>query len=89
MQQQMAATVEEQMMVKAIREECPWETLPKRIQAAVVTKEECTAGTTQRDQSILNVRWVPLRSHSYQEMSFFGYLPDVLLLCEINEMAGS
>ncbi|KAK1698992.1 hypothetical protein QYE76_015689 [Lolium multiflorum] len=40
MQQQMAATVEEQMMVKAIREECPWETLPKRIQAAVVTKEE-------------------------------------------------
>jgi hypothetical protein len=36
----MAATVEEQMMVKAIREECPWETLPKRIQAAVVTKEE-------------------------------------------------
>uniref|UniRef100_A0ACD5T7I5 Uncharacterized protein n=1 Tax=Avena sativa TaxID=4498 RepID=A0ACD5T7I5_AVESA len=40
MQQQMAATVEEQMMVKAIREECPWETLPKRIQAAVVSKEE-------------------------------------------------
>ncbi|KAM0865522.1 hypothetical protein ACQ4PT_043222 [Festuca glaucescens] len=40
MQQQLAATVEEQMMVKAIREECPWETLPKRIQAAVVTKEE-------------------------------------------------
>ncbi|KAM0863098.1 hypothetical protein ACQ4PT_044815 [Festuca glaucescens] len=40
MQQQMAATVEEQMMVKAIREECPWETLPKRIQATVVTKEE-------------------------------------------------
>ncbi|KQJ98688.1 protein FAM91A1 isoform X2 [Brachypodium distachyon] len=40
MQQQMAATVEEQMMVKAIRDECPWETLSKRIQAAVVSKEE-------------------------------------------------
>jgi hypothetical protein len=40
MQQQMAATVEEQMMVKAIREESPWEALPKRIQAAVVSKEE-------------------------------------------------
>ncbi|VAH06514.1 unnamed protein product [Triticum turgidum subsp. durum] len=36
----MAATVEEQMMVKAIRDECPWETLPKRIQAAVVSKDE-------------------------------------------------
>lgn len=40
MQQQMAATVEEQMMVKAIREESPWEVLPKRIQAALVSKEE-------------------------------------------------
>lgn len=40
MQQQMAATVEEQMMVKAIREESPWEALPKRIQAALVSKEE-------------------------------------------------
>nr|CAB3461753.1 unnamed protein product [Digitaria exilis] len=36
----MAATVEEQMMVKAIREESPWEALPKRIQAALVSKEE-------------------------------------------------
>jgi hypothetical protein len=40
MQRQMAATVEEQMMVKAIREESPWEALPKRIQAVLVTKEE-------------------------------------------------
>ncbi|AQK86166.1 FAM91A1-like protein [Zea mays] len=40
MQQQMAATVEEQMMVKAIREESSWEVLPKRIQAALVSKEE-------------------------------------------------
>ncbi|KAK3135825.1 hypothetical protein QOZ80_5BG0423850 [Eleusine coracana subsp. coracana] len=40
MQRQMAATVEEQMMVKAIREESAWEALPKRIQAAVVTKED-------------------------------------------------
>ncbi|XP_052154486.1 uncharacterized protein LOC127772588 isoform X1 [Oryza glaberrima] len=40
MQQQMAATVEEQMMVKAIREELPWESLPKRIQAALVSKDD-------------------------------------------------
>ncbi|KAJ1286894.1 hypothetical protein BS78_03G387300 [Paspalum vaginatum] len=40
MQQQMAATVEEQMMVKAIREESPWEALPKRIQATLISKEE-------------------------------------------------
>ncbi|KAL6880139.1 hypothetical protein ACP4OV_011704 [Aristida adscensionis] len=40
MQRQMAATVEEQMMVKAIRDECGWEALPKRIQAALVSKEE-------------------------------------------------
>ncbi|XP_006655225.2 protein FAM91A1-like [Oryza brachyantha] len=40
MQQQMAATVEEQMMVKAIREELPWENLPKRIQAALVSKDD-------------------------------------------------
>jgi hypothetical protein len=40
MQRQMAATVEEQMMVKAIREESSWEALPKRIQVAAVTKED-------------------------------------------------
>ncbi|CAN6342362.1 unnamed protein product [Urochloa humidicola] len=40
MQRQMAATVEEQMMVKAIREESPWEALPKRIQATLISKEE-------------------------------------------------
>jgi hypothetical protein len=40
MQRQMAATVEEQMMVKAIREESPWEALPKRIQAVLISKEE-------------------------------------------------
>uniref|UniRef100_A0A0E0FKP8 FAM91 N-terminal domain-containing protein n=1 Tax=Oryza nivara TaxID=4536 RepID=A0A0E0FKP8_ORYNI len=36
----MAATVEEQMVVKAIREECPWESLPKRLQCTLHTKEE-------------------------------------------------
>uniref|UniRef100_A0A0D3EMJ4 FAM91 C-terminal domain-containing protein n=1 Tax=Oryza barthii TaxID=65489 RepID=A0A0D3EMJ4_9ORYZ len=36
----MAATVEEQMVVKAIREECPWESLPKRLQSTLHTKEE-------------------------------------------------
>ena len=35
-----SATVEEQMVVKAIREECPWESLPKRLQATLQTKEE-------------------------------------------------
>ncbi|XP_006644111.1 protein FAM91A1 [Oryza brachyantha] len=36
----MAATVEEQMVVKAIREECPWESLPKRLQSSLHTKED-------------------------------------------------
>ncbi|KAL5220798.1 hypothetical protein ABZP36_025511 [Zizania latifolia] len=36
----MSATVEEQMVVKAIREECPWESLPKRLQSTLHTKEE-------------------------------------------------
>uniref|UniRef100_A0A0D9V040 FAM91 N-terminal domain-containing protein n=1 Tax=Leersia perrieri TaxID=77586 RepID=A0A0D9V040_9ORYZ len=36
----MAATVEEQMVVKAIREECTWESLPKRLQSTLHTKEE-------------------------------------------------
>ncbi|XP_062232559.1 uncharacterized protein LOC133929808 [Phragmites australis] len=40
MQQQMAATVEEQMMVKAIREESAWEALPKRVQAAIISKDD-------------------------------------------------
>jgi len=35
-----SAAVEEQMVVKAIREECPWESLPKRLQATLQTKEE-------------------------------------------------
>ncbi|RLN21741.1 protein FAM91A1-like [Panicum miliaceum] len=35
-----SATVEEQMVVKAIREECPWESLPKRLQSTLQTKEE-------------------------------------------------
>jgi hypothetical protein len=36
----MSATVEEQMVVKAIREECPWESLPKRLQSTLQTKDE-------------------------------------------------
>ncbi|KAK3160685.1 hypothetical protein QOZ80_1BG0062980 [Eleusine coracana subsp. coracana] len=36
----MSATVEEQMVVKAIREECTWESLPKRLQSTLQTKEE-------------------------------------------------
>ncbi|KAE9593920.1 putative FAM91 domain-containing protein [Lupinus albus] len=33
-------TVEEQLLQKAIKEECPWENLPKRIQASLSSKEE-------------------------------------------------
>ncbi|EMS60888.1 hypothetical protein TRIUR3_07954 [Triticum urartu] len=36
----MSAAVEEQMVVKAIREECPWESLPKRLQSTLHTKDE-------------------------------------------------
>jgi hypothetical protein len=36
----MSAAVEEQMVVKAIREECPWESLPKRLQSTLQTKDE-------------------------------------------------
>ncbi|XP_021743592.1 protein FAM91A1-like isoform X1 [Chenopodium quinoa] len=34
------ATVEEQLILKAIREECPWENLPKRLQSTLSSKEE-------------------------------------------------
>ncbi|CAI9753531.1 unnamed protein product [Fraxinus pennsylvanica] len=34
------ATVEEQLILKAIREECPWESLPKRLQTTLSSKEE-------------------------------------------------
>ncbi|KAF5740192.1 hypothetical protein HS088_TW11G00258 [Tripterygium wilfordii] len=33
-------TVEEQLVLKAIKEECPWESLPKRLQATLGSKEE-------------------------------------------------
>ncbi|KAG7943462.1 hypothetical protein I3843_15G040700 [Carya illinoinensis] len=34
------ATIEEQLILKAIKEECPWESLPKRLQATLSSKEE-------------------------------------------------
>ncbi|KAL5558920.1 hypothetical protein UlMin_035131 [Ulmus minor] len=34
------ATIEEQLLLKAIREECPWDSLPKRLQATLSSKEE-------------------------------------------------
>lgn len=34
------ATVEEQLILKAIREECPWENLPKRLQSTLSSKDE-------------------------------------------------
>uniref|UniRef100_A0ACD5VPY6 Uncharacterized protein n=1 Tax=Avena sativa TaxID=4498 RepID=A0ACD5VPY6_AVESA len=36
----MSAALEEHMVVKAIREECPWESLPKRLQSTLHTKDE-------------------------------------------------
>lgn len=36
----MAGSVEEQLIVKSIREECPWDNLPKRLQVTLSTKEE-------------------------------------------------
>ncbi|EXB86660.1 hypothetical protein L484_013190 [Morus notabilis] len=38
--QRVPATVEEQLILKAINEECPWESLPKRLQATLSSKEE-------------------------------------------------
>ncbi|KAK6938123.1 FAM91, N-terminal domain [Dillenia turbinata] len=38
--QRAPATIEEQLILKAIREECPWESLPKRLQAALTSREE-------------------------------------------------
>ncbi|KAH9625933.1 hypothetical protein KSS87_022021 [Heliosperma pusillum] len=35
-----AATIEEQLILKAIREECLWENLPKRLQSNLSSKEE-------------------------------------------------
>ncbi|PWA79077.1 hypothetical protein CTI12_AA058520 [Artemisia annua] len=34
------STIEEQLILRAIKEECCWESLPKRLQASLVTKEE-------------------------------------------------
>ncbi|KAK9271195.1 hypothetical protein L1049_026785 [Liquidambar formosana] len=38
--QHIPATIEEQLLLKAIKEECPWESLPKRLQATLSSKEE-------------------------------------------------
>ncbi|XP_059633312.1 uncharacterized protein LOC132276074 [Cornus florida] len=38
--QRTPSTVEEQLIVKAIKEECSWESLPKRLQATLNSKEE-------------------------------------------------
>ncbi|XAR62130.1 hypothetical protein NMG60_11016761 [Bertholletia excelsa] len=38
--QRPSATVEDQLMLKAIREECPWDSLPKRLQSTLGSKEE-------------------------------------------------
>lgn len=34
------ATVEEQLILKAIKEECSWENLPKRLQSTLNSKED-------------------------------------------------
>ncbi|EEF48559.1 conserved hypothetical protein [Ricinus communis] len=38
--QRVPVTIEEQLILKAIKEECPWENLPKRLQATLTSKEE-------------------------------------------------
>ncbi|XP_074568407.1 uncharacterized protein LOC141824959 isoform X2 [Curcuma longa] len=38
--QHIPATIEEQLLLKAIRDESPWENLPKRLQAVLTSKEE-------------------------------------------------
>lgn len=38
--QRVPATIEEQLILKSIREECPWENLPKRLQATLSNKDE-------------------------------------------------
>ncbi|KAM1391981.1 hypothetical protein ACFX2I_019630 [Malus domestica] len=38
--QRAPATIEEQLLLKAIKEECPWESLPKRLQVTLSSKEE-------------------------------------------------
>nr|XP_018674181.1 PREDICTED: protein FAM91A1-like isoform X1 [Musa acuminata subsp. malaccensis]XP_018674182.1 PREDICTED: protein FAM91A1-like isoform X1 [Musa acuminata subsp. malaccensis] len=38
--QHVPATIEEQLLRKAIREESPWENLPKRLQTMLISKEE-------------------------------------------------
>ncbi|KAK9118661.1 hypothetical protein Scep_016754 [Stephania cephalantha] len=38
--QRIPATMEEQLLLKAIKDECPWENLPKRLQAMLQSKEE-------------------------------------------------
>ncbi|GAB4844994.1 hypothetical protein Ancab_038387 [Ancistrocladus abbreviatus] len=38
--QHMPVAIEEQLILKAIKEECPWESLPKRIQSTLSSKEE-------------------------------------------------
>ena len=38
--QHVPATIEEQLLLKAIKEECAWESLPKRLQATLSSKEE-------------------------------------------------
>lgn len=38
--QHLPNTVEDQLLLKSIKEECPWENLPKRLQATLASKEE-------------------------------------------------
>lgn len=38
--QRIPSTIEEQLILKSIREECPWESLPKRLQATLSSKDE-------------------------------------------------
>ncbi|KAI9108967.1 hypothetical protein K1719_019922 [Acacia pycnantha] len=82
---QVTMTADEQLIQKAIREECPWESLPKRLQAIHSTKEEwhnrivdyCIKKRLQWNSCF--ARKVCYESEYYEEM--LRYLQKNLAVC--------
>ena len=71
--QHIPATIEEQLFLKAIREECPWENLPKRLQATLNSKEEWH-------------RRLVLDSAAYLCFTFFNCSYKYHLICSFEEL---
>ena len=61
-----SVTVEEQFIQKAIKEECPWESLPKRLQVTLSSKEEWHRRLETESAAVLLVSLI---------LSFCGLLP--------------